>query len=300
MRISPKTQIAFGLTLNLLSWAVAWTGPEPVRYHTFFPLWLGVIVAIDGVTRWISGSSLFQRAGFRFVWLFAFSIPIWWIFEAANHRLENWVYVLPRDYSWLQYHAEASLAFATVAPAIFVMTEFVGTVLIKKPVRWIRIDPTHPQLMLISSGGLALFAATMLWPAVLFPFVWISLFLTVDPVVRLLGGTSISGAVSEGRWELVLRLFAGTLLCGLFWEFWNFWSMPKWTYQIPYADWFRVFEMPILGYGGYLPFGLEVFALVALADRLLGTGLMRSVRFVGAKGDRDSGQRSYAVRANAD
>jgi hypothetical protein len=38
---------------------------------------------------------------------------------------------------------------------------------------------------------------------------------------------------------------------------WNFFSLAKWQYSIPYVHRFLVFEMPILGFAGYLPFGLE-------------------------------------------
>jgi hypothetical protein len=38
---------------------------------------------------------------------------------------------------------------------------------------------------------------------------------------------------------------------------WNYWSLAKWEYRIPFVHRFLVFEMPILGYAGYLPFGLE-------------------------------------------
>jgi len=279
VQLSPKTQIAIGLAINVPSWLVAWLGPEPGRFHTFFPLWLGFIIAIDGLTRLKTGTSLFQRLGRRVIALFLVSIPIWWVFEAANGRLGNWVYMLPRHYPWLEYRAEASLAFSTVAPAIFVMSEFVRATVLTGKVRWLQITPGRTGLMLISAGGMALFIATMIWPNVLFPFVWISLFLSVDPIVQLLDGRSISGAVARGRWDLVLVLFIGALICGFFWEFWNFWSMPKWTYRIEYADWFRIFEMPVLGYGGYLPFALEVFAFVALADRLLHIGIMNAIRF---------------------
>ena len=220
-----------------------------------------------------------QRLGLRFIALFLVSIPIWWIFEIANVRLQNWHYILPHEYSWLQYRLEASLAFSTVAPAIFVTAELLRSTAIARPVRWIRIVPSRGQLSMIGAVGAILFGATMMWPEVLFPLVWISLFLAVDSVVGLIGGRSIGGAVAHGNWGGVLALFAGTLICGFFWEFWNFWSMPKWTYQIAYADWLRLFEMPALGYGGYLPFGLEVFAFVSLADRLLGIGMMNAVRF---------------------
>ena len=57
---------------------------------------------------------------------------------------------------------------------------------------------------------------------------------------------------------------------GFFWEMWNFYSYPKWIYQIPFVDFLRVFEMPILGYGGYIPFALELFAMYHFVTGLLG------------------------------
>ena len=279
MRVAPVTQILTGLIVNGTSWTLSWFGPEPVRHHTFFPLWLGFIITVDGLTRYLTGTSLIQRLQFRVLWLFAVSIPIWWLFEAANDRLDNWIYILPRDYSWAGYHAEASLAFSTVVPAIFVTAELVRATVIRGPIRWLRFAPTREMLGVISILGGVLFAASMVWPGQLFPFVWISLFLFVDPMVRLLGGRAISRPLAHGRWDSILVLCIATLICGFFWEFWNFWSMPKWTYQITYADWLRLFEMPLLGYGGYLPFGLEVFSLVMLADRVLGLRLGGAIRF---------------------
>ncbi len=53
---------------------------------------------------------------------------------------------------------------------------------------------------------------------------------------------------------------------------WIYWAFPKWQYTIPLADFARVFEMPLLGFGGYVPFGLEVYAgyhfLVGLVERV--------------------------------
>jgi hypothetical protein len=42
---------------------------------------------------------------------------------------------------------------------------------------------------------------------------------------------------------------------------WNYYSWPKWIYHTPGAQFLPVFEMPLLGYGGYVPFGLELFGL---------------------------------------
>jgi len=46
------------------------------------------------------------------------------------------------------------------------------------------------------------------------------------------------------------------LICGLLWELWNFGSLAKWHYSIPYVQRYYLFEMPLLGYAGYLPFGI--------------------------------------------
>jgi hypothetical protein len=45
---------------------------------------------------------------------------------------------------------------------------------------------------------------------------------------------------------------------------WNFYAFPKWVYDIPFFDYLHIFEMPLLGYGGYLFFGPELFALYQL------------------------------------
>jgi hypothetical protein len=52
------------------------------------------------------------------------------------------------------------------------------------------------------------------------------------------------------------------LVCGGFWEMWNSHSSPKWIYTVPGVDCWHVFKMPLLGYAGYLPFGLECLAAV--------------------------------------
>jgi hypothetical protein len=49
---------------------------------------------------------------------------------------------------------------------------------------------------------------------------------------------------------------------------WNTYSLARWTYSVPLVHRFQIFEMPLLGYAGYLPFGLEcVVAGELLAPR---------------------------------
>jgi len=48
----------------------------------------------------------------------------------------------------------------------------------------------------------------------------------------------------------------------------NFLSMPKWIYSVPLIPQQRLFEMPYLGYSGYVPFALECFVIYTLASCL--------------------------------
>ena len=79
----------------------------------------------------------------------------------------------------------------------------------------------------------------------------------------------------RGDWQQVVAFGIGAMICGWFWEMWNFWAIPKWYYTIPYVDFAHVFEMPVLGYLGYFPFGLGyVLVIDALVFRRKGTSLL--------------------------
>jgi hypothetical protein len=66
----------------------------------------------------------------------------------------------------------------------------------------------------------------------------------------------LSNALGKGDWRVAVSSAWAALICGWFWEMWNFFSLSKWQYHIPLVHHFEIFEMPILGYGGYLPFGI--------------------------------------------
>jgi len=256
--------------LIAIAWPLAWFGPRPYSEHTFFPLWLGYILTVDGLTYHRSGSSLLVRSVSRFALLFLFSIPLWWLFEFANEYLQNWRYVQAREYGTLAYVALASLAFSTVVPAIFVTAELYRTLPFFAPARsGMRFAPSRRGMIAIGLLGLVLFVGSLALPDLLFPFVWVGLFLFVDVINVLTGGKSIAAQVAQRRWDTVLVLFAAGLTCGIFWEMWNFWSLPKWVYDVPHVGWLKVFEMPLLGYGGYLPFALEIYAFYHLLHTIL-------------------------------
>lgn len=263
--------LPLGAALLAVGWWTAWFGPRPWSEHTFFPLWLGYILLVDGLTAWRTGMSLLRRSPGRFALLFVVSVPLWWLFEFANHFLGNWRYLMPERYSPLTFRLLASLDFSTVVPALFVTATFWrSTRWFDRPIRWIRIAPPPAGLAAIAAAGLALFVGSLAFPRYLFPFVWIGLFLLLDPINALIGNRSLAAQVRHGRWDTVVVLFAAGLTCGFFWEMWNVWSMPKWIYIVPFVPSLRLFEMPLPGYGGYLPFALEVYAAYQLIAGLAG------------------------------
>lgn len=263
-------QLIAGIVLIAIAWPLAWFGPAPYSEYTFFPLWLGYILTVDGLTFLRAGTSLLARSGHRFALLFLFSIPLWWLFEFANEFLQNWEYQIPTDYGPLAYFALASLRFSTVMPAIFVTAELWRTFpVLSRAIRWVRLAPSRNGLIAIAVLGLAMFVGSLVFPDILFPLVWIGVFLLLDPINALTGGKSLTAQVAERRWDTVLVLFAAAITCGFFWEMWNINAMPKWTYDVPIAAGPKLFEMPLLGYGGYLPFALEIYAFYHLVHTLI-------------------------------
>ena len=82
-----------GLALLAVSWVLAWSRldlPGPAEQHTFFPLWLGFILFLDGLVVRRSGTSLATTARRDFLWMFPVSAVSWWYFEFLNRSIRNW------------------------------------------------------------------------------------------------------------------------------------------------------------------------------------------------------------------
>lgn len=276
--------ILAGVALIAIWWPIAWFQVRPVSDYYFFPLWLGFILTVDGLVAVRTGTSLISRHRWRVGILFLLSVPLWWLFEAFNQILQNWHYHLPEPYSWIGYRLRASLAFSTVIPAVFVASELVASLKLD-PLRFFgRRILSQRTLLILHVGGWVMLALVLIWPKYAFPLVWVSVFFIVDPLATLKGGRSVGFHLRLGDWKPVFNVAAGTLLCGFFWEMWNILAMPKWTYSVPYVDFLRLFEMPALGYGGYISFGWEIFSLVALAGALA-PGLRIPMPRVAAEGN---------------
>jgi hypothetical protein len=270
--VAPRSwaaRLTIGVVLNGVAWVSAWTRTGPLAHYSFFPLWLGFILVVDAITEARSGTSLWRRGRVSFVALFVVSAPFWWYFERLNVRVGNWHYRTPRPYATGEYLFWASLAFSTVIPAVLSVAELLRTFAPRSSSSSTRTLQRLPiaAAIAISAIGIVTLALSLLFPRQCFPFLWGSLFLILDPINGLAGEGVITRARAHA-FAPIVRLMAAGLICGFFWEMWNYWSLPQWYYTVPYVGFGKLFEMPALGYIGYLPFALEIFAVYQFA-RLL-------------------------------
>jgi hypothetical protein len=254
-----------GLALLVIFWILNWSLTGLRTHWGFFPLWLGYALCVDALTFRARSHSLLSRSPAAYAGLFIASTPAWWLFELINTRTQNWFYLGEEAFTSLEYALLSTLSFSTVMPAVFGTAEWVGTWGL---VQRIGLGPVLSQTKGLLTGmfaaGVLMLLLIILWPDAFFPLVWGAVYCLIEPVNVRLGNRSLLDDLTRGDWRPLIALGTGALICGFFWEMWNFLSYPKWIYRIPYADGFRLFEMPIAGYLGYIPFSLELFALYHL------------------------------------
>jgi len=127
---------------------------------------------------------------------------------------------------------------------------------------------THAGAILtLGSCGLIIVAGS---PDYSYPLLWVSPLLIFVSLQVLLSEENVLQKLEQGEWHVITLPALAVLICGFFWEMWNHYSYPKWAYRIPYVQRFQIFEMPLLGYLGYLPFGLQCRVVADLIARLAG------------------------------
>lgn len=253
-----------GLLLMLTGWLLAWTRmPWMASFQTFTftPPWLGYIIFVNALTYWRSGRSMLTHQSVYLLALFLASAIFWWFFEYLNLFVENWYYVNVGDLTAWQFFWYATLPFSTVLPAVISTRDYLGTIkgfssglnnFFAIPV------PRHKVLanvaLIFSTFALG---AIAFFPDYLFPLLWLAPLVIITSATILAGKKTIFAGVSRGNWTEIYLLGRAALVCGFFWEMWNFYSLAGWEYSVPFVNKFHIFEMPLPGYAGYLPFGLQ-------------------------------------------
>ena len=283
-----------GLVWTSAAWILAWNRFEwlgVLQLHTFTPLWVGYIVIINAVTYTRTGHCMLLHRPRYFLSLFPLSAGFWWSFEYLNRFVHNWYYVGAGNFSAGEYILLATLPFSTVLPAVLGTAEWLTS--------YPRIGAGLKHAWIIRSqstqqvGWLVIIAATAgllgigLWPNYLYPLVWVAPLLLITGLQWVWGQPTIFTNVTEGDWHVVWITALSALICGVFWEMWNSQSLARWQYAVPFVHRFQIFEMPLLGYAGYLPFGLEC---LAVADLFLNRKFSGGIEYYATETNRSSGE----------
>ncbi len=245
--------------LALAVWGLALmgvlTGQALVLRWLYYFAWYPLVLCLDGLLFRLKGESWLLSRPRELGRMAFWSVTGWLVFEALNLVLENWGYLGVLDPWWLRWPGYA-LAFATVFPGVLLTAELLAALGLGQGLRGRPRDPGAWQPFSLVLGTVML-VLTLAFPHYAFPLIWLAFIFLLDPFCELLGAPSLLGRLAAGERQEHLCLLTAGLLCGLWWELWNWPATAKWVYTLPVFRFWKVFEMPLLGYLGFPPFALE-------------------------------------------
>jgi len=255
--------------------ALATFGVEPVRQNLTPLCWTGFILGADGALG-ARGRSWLRGAPSELAAMAAISIPSWLLFELYD-RPRFWTAGGPE--LWWRYTGLPpwpwrglgyAWSFATITPAVLLLAELLEPAVARASGRG-RGGRVPAELRAgIAVVGAILAVIPLLWPSPAFAAdVWLAWPLLLDPVNHAAGRPSIIGDLEGGRRARALALLVSGIGCGVLWEGWNWLASARWSYSVPFLGTVKVYEMPVLGFLGFAPFALAVFALYHFLRGLL-------------------------------
>ena len=271
-----------GLLTILGSQAGVFARVDPF-YHWHTPIaWTGFILAADAFVWKRRGSSWIRNSPAELLFAASVSVPVWVVFEMYNkYSIHNWYYLGLPDLLLVRYLGYV-WAFATIVPAIFEAADLVACARDRRAPRD-RLDPPPPVRLgargwvSVAAGAIMVMVPTVVHSTYLAAPVWLGFILLIDPLNARAGNESITGDWARGHSDRLVNLLAAGLICGVLWEFWNYWSGTKWIYNVPILPEIKLFEMPVLGFGGFPPFAVECFAIYVAIRRLFWRSAARPV-----------------------
>ncbi len=263
--------------------------------------WVGYLLLVDGLLTWTDpspdgrfprGASPVRRRPRRFIVCFLVSVPVWLFFDWVNFSfIHAWSYHgLPE--SIVHRYVGYFVAFGAIMPAMLLTAQLYQRLGLRR-LRTRGMTIGRPlQIALLGLGVVFVALPFFIRAPVATLTLWLGVLLLLDPLNHWLTpapapapGIHHGDAVRSrslicdwqaGRWGRTVALMAGGATCGFLWEFWNYWAAAKWTYDLPFLgplEDYRYFEMPWVGFSGFLPFALECWVVyqtaLLIAGRLL-------------------------------
>jgi len=269
------------LLILVVSWVLAWsrfTWFAPLQIHTFAPLWFSLIFTVNAFTLSRTSRCMLTHDRKYTCTLFMISAVFWWYFEYLNGFVHNWYYQIEstgisvvEHLGRAQYAFFATIAFSTVLPGVLsirdLLMSFTG--FSEKFNNQPPFQLKHKRVLgytFILGATLSLFSISH-YPALLYPLVWLTPSFALVGTQLIRDRKTILDDIANGDYRDIVLFALSALVCGIFWEMWNGSSDAKWIYQVSYASRFHIFEMPLIGYAGYLPFGIECLIIAQMARK---------------------------------
>lgn len=250
---------------NNLGWFLHWSD---------FPLFWGLALLIDG---WVyvrnGGRSMVNDRPQELIGIGVSSAVGWMLFEYLNFFVDyDWYYPFGDQISNEQFLFYAIVISTGLLPLSFVFYDLFNTVPVLKT-RFTEgfkfIMPEKIKTILLVLSLLSLFA-TGFFPSQLFFVLWISPAVLIGVVLDKLGIWTPLRSIGKGNWRPTLVFALTYLAAGLCLECENYFSAARdiagnptysqqpafWEYNLPYVNKYHLFQMPLLGYLGYMPFGI--------------------------------------------
>jgi hypothetical protein len=270
-----------GLGIIILAEILLFLDVPPVPMFFTPIVWWGYILFTDSLVFKLRGGSLITSYPKTFLYMIPISIGCWLIFELYNVRLANWEYINMSD-SFAIRVVGYILSFATITPGIYETAHLIQAKFFPEGLHWkkLRFSGTATAILMLT-GALFMIVPLLVSKTAssyLFGLVWVGVIPLVDPISRKLGAPSLLAELEQGEWATFVSFLLSGVGCGLLWEFWNYWALTKWVYHVPFWNTVKYFEMPLIGFLGFLPFALECFVMFNLCAAIL---RLEHVRFPG-------------------
>jgi hypothetical protein len=257
-KMNPATTQAFaGMAVAAVGCAGMAGYVPSIRDYTYPIVWWGVLAIVDAVNLRFRAHSLWRGQAGRFVGvILPVSVLFWVLFEVLNLAAPQWRYTggIPSVTAQVIF---AFASFSTVVPIIVVFwVLFAGRVCLPGNIG----DWAREQKKVLAGVACLLLAI----PLVNNVF-WFNQGMWLAPALILIPFCPPARCARPARMGLHLMLTG--LVAGFFWECINWPSRTHWEYLI-LPDWPHLFQMPLLGYLGFIPFTLSTLAVYEAQKRI--------------------------------
>lgn len=281
LRPAPKVKLPVWFWIGFVMWAttlvVLWakiSEPKMLLNWADLPLFWGFTLMIDG---WVyvrtGGRSIISVVPQELIAMGVASIGGWMLFEYLNFFVDdNWLYpfgyLIPKG----EFLIYAILGSSGLMPPIYELYCLFCTFpkLKNRYSNGPKLGFPNWLTTLVLLGGLAGLGLVGFYPQELFGILWMAPLLILTVVIHRCGLWTPFDDLKRGNWTALILYGLTYVLFGFLLESWNYFSAPHaaaaasvasfnpafWAYSLPYVSVLHVFEMPLLGYAGYFPFGV--------------------------------------------